>query len=106
VRTQALLTSSLGRASGPELLDQLESLHAQRADPAHGIVTAQAVLIAGNVLINSTGAELERAKEFLLQIAGDASVSDNDRLSAARTLRPWMPPGTFDNWVIGGQSVK
>jgi len=106
VRTQALLTSSLGRASGPELLDRLESLHARRSDPAQGIGTTQAVLVAGNVLINSAGAKRERAKEFLLHIAGDASESDNDRLSAARTLAPWMPPGTFDNWVIGGQSVK
>jgi len=106
VRTQALLTSSLGRPSGPELLDRLESLHARRSDPAQGIATAQAVLVAGNVLINSAGAERERVKEFLLRIAGDASESDNDRLSAARTLAPWMPPGTFDNWVIGGQSVR
>ncbi len=106
VRTQALLTSSLGRASGPELLDQLEALHGQRADPAHGIGTTQAVLVAGNVLINSSGAERERAKEFLLRIAGDAGERDADRLAAARTLKPWMPAGTFDNWEIGGQSLK
>jgi hypothetical protein len=106
VRTQALLTSSLGRASGPGLLDQLESLHAQRADPAHGIGTTQALLVAGNVLINSDGAQRERAKDFLLRIAGDPTERDADRLAAARSLKPWMPPGTFDNWEIGGQPVK
>ncbi len=106
MRTQALLTSSLGRASGPELLDQLETLHSRRADPARGIGTTQAVLVAGNVLINSAGAERERAKEFLLRIAGDPSERDADRLAAARTLKPWMPSGTFDNWEIGGQSLK
>jgi hypothetical protein len=106
VRTQALLTSSLGRASGPALLDQLEALHAQRSDPMRGIPSAQAVMVAGNVLINSAGAERERAKELLLRIAGDPGESDADRLGAVRTLRPWMPPGTFDAWVIGGQSPK
>jgi hypothetical protein len=106
VRTQALLTSSLGRASGSGLLDQLEALHSQRSDPARGIPSAQAVMVAGNVLINSAGAERERAKELLLRIAGDPAESDADRLSAVRTLRPWMPPGTFDAWVIGGQNPK
>ena len=106
VRTQALLTSSLGRASGPGLLDQLESLHAQRGDPAHGIGTTQALLVAGNVLINSDGAQRERAKEFLLRIAGDPAERDADRLAAAHALKPWMPPGTFENWEIGGQPVK
>ena len=106
VRSQALLTSSLARPSGPALLDQLETLHGQRADPAHGISTQHAVLVAGNVLINSGDVERERTRDFLLRIAGDSSESDADRLSALRTLKPWMPAGALDNWQIGGQSVK
>jgi hypothetical protein len=106
VRTQALLTSSLARASGPELLDQLESLYDLRSDPAQGISSAQALMVAGNVLANSPGAERDRARELLLRIAGDSGEKDSDRLQAIRSLKPWMPPGTFDDWVIGGKAVK
>ncbi len=106
VRTQALLTTSLGRAAGPQLLDELEAQHRQRADPARGIPSARAVLVAGNVLINSQGPERERAKELLMRIASDPGESDADRLSAARTVKAWMPPGTFAHWVIGGQVLE
>ncbi|MBK7643716.1 MAG: hypothetical protein IPJ19_11830 [Planctomycetes bacterium] len=106
VRSQALLTSSLGRASGTELLNELESMHGLRTDSAQGIPTRNAVLVAGNVLINSGNGERERAKTFLMRIAEDSSESDADRLAAVHTLLPWVPAGSFDGWVIGGQSVK
>jgi hypothetical protein len=106
VRTQALLTSSLGRASGPELLDELVAQHSLRGDPQRGIGSLQTVLVAGNVLVNSDAPERERAKDLLLTIAADVSESDADRLAAVRMLKPWMPSGTFDGWVIGGQPLK
>jgi len=106
VRTQALLTSSLARASGTELVDQLETLYGLRSNPAQGISTAQTLMVAGNVLANSPGSERDRAKDLLLRIAGDTTEKDSDRLQAIRSLKPWMPPGTFDNWLIGNQPVK
>lgn len=106
VRTQALLTSSLGRTSGAELLDELETQHARRADSAQGLSSSRVLLVAGNVLINSQGAERDRARDLLLRIAGDPSESDADRLAAVRTVKAWVPPGTFREWVIGGQRVE
>lgn len=106
VRTQALLTTSLGRASSAALLDELEAQHARRADPREGLPSSRVLLVAGNVLINSQGAERDRARDLLLRIAGDPDESDADRLAAVRTVRSWVPTGTFANWVIGGQRIE
>lgn len=106
VRIQALLTLTSGQAGSERALDTLIQAHANRGDPRSGIPSWGAVLAASNIVQHSSGAQREQAQGFLMQIAYDRRLSDEDRLSAVTMLKPLVPKGTFADLTIAGHPVE
>ncbi len=106
VRAQALMTLTVAREVGPGLIDELASLQAARIRDTPGLSLANGIAVAHNVLLKSTGAARDRARDYLIAIVRDAGLGDRDRQLALAQLKGWVAPGTFHGVQIGGRAVE
>lgn len=106
VRAQALMTLTLGREVGAEVIDELVALRDAKVRDTPGISTQRSILVAHNVLLKSSGAARERARDYLVSIVRDGRASESDRLAAFAKLKGWVAPGTFTGIVLGGHVIE
>lgn len=106
VRAQALMTLTVARAVGPDVIDELASLQAARIRDTPGLSLANGIAVAHNVLLKSTDAARDRARDYLIAIVRDAALGDRDRQLALAQLKGWVAPGTFQGVQIGGRAVE
>ena len=65
-----------------------------------------AAMVAENVMVNSSGAARDAARNWLVELVRNPNLSDAVRTSAFTRVRRWVPAGTFAGIHIGGQALE